>query len=162
MKNSIAHFNKWKYIIYRLRSFIIRDQKYKPESKDKERDQTKKIETLYETTEDTTGYQELGEFRDISNYDKLTWAMHSAAWNLFSGVICNFFCLFRFVPLMTPSLIWRLHHYRWTTANFEIFSALLAIEREWLLRVMELCDTRHPFRIVISEDPWHLQLTTVP
>nr|XP_022307985.1 uncharacterized protein LOC111113986 [Crassostrea virginica] len=59
-------------LIVKLRSFITRDQKYKQENKYKERDQTKKTETLYETTEDTAGYQELGEFRDIPNYDKLT------------------------------------------------------------------------------------------
>lgn len=156
MKNSIAHLNKWKYIIYKLRSFITRDQKYKQENKDNERDQTKKTETLYETTEDTAGYQELGEFRDIPNYDKLTWAMHSAIWDLFSRVICNFcFCFVLFH-------LWLLHLYgdsiiTGERPTYSRHSWLLTVNV--LLHVTEFCDTRHPFRIVISEDPWHLQLS---
>ena len=46
------------------------------------------------------------------------------------------FCLFFFVfilesifPLENFSLIWRRHHCRWRTANFDIYSALMTIEQ---------------------------------
>ena len=43
-----------------------------------------------------------------------------------------FVCLFEFfVPLENFSLIWRRHHCRWRTANFDLYSALVAIE-QWV------------------------------
>ena len=40
-----------------------------------ETDQTNRTDSVYESTEETTAYHELGEFHDISNYDKLSWAI---------------------------------------------------------------------------------------
>ena len=52
---------------------MISDQRYKQDSKIKETEETKKTENVYETTtEEATGYLELGKFHDISNYDKLS------------------------------------------------------------------------------------------
>ena len=48
---------------------MISDQRYKQD----ETEETKKTESVYETTtEEATGYLELGEFHDISNYDKIS------------------------------------------------------------------------------------------
>ena len=52
-------------------------------------------------------------------------------------------------------LIWRRHHYRWRHANFDLCSALVVIEQWGSLTCHGFCDTRHPFIMVISEDPWH-------
>ena len=40
-----------------------------------------------------------------------------------------FACLGFIVPLENFSLIWRRHHYRWRAANFDLCSALMAIEQ---------------------------------
>ena len=40
-----------------------------------------------------------------------------------------FVCLGFFVPLENFSLIWRRHHCRWRAANFDLCSALMAIEQ---------------------------------
>ena len=50
--------------------------RYRQETQVKETDQKKKSDSVYESTEEPTGYQELGEFHDISNYDKLSWALY--------------------------------------------------------------------------------------
>ena len=42
---------------------------------------------------------------------------------------CLFVCLLFFVPLENFSLIWRSHHCRWRAANFDLCSALMAIEQ---------------------------------
>ena len=63
-------------------------------------------------------------------------------------------CLGVFVPLETFSLIWRRHHNRWRVANFDLCSALIAFD-QW---GYTYCDTRHPFVMVISKDPWHPHL----
>ena len=51
------------------------NHRYRQESQVKDIDETKEKDTVYESTEETTGYYELGEFHDISNYDKLSWAI---------------------------------------------------------------------------------------
>ena len=44
--------------------------------------------------------------------------------------VCLFVCLFvAIVPLLNFSLIWRRHHYRWRAANFDLCSAIMAIEQ---------------------------------
>ena len=63
-------------------------------------------------------------------------------------------CLGVFVPLETFSRIWRRHHDRWRVANFDLCSALIAFD-QW---GYTYCDTRHPFVMVISKDPWHSHL----
>ena len=45
------------------------------------------------------------------------------------GVYFLFVCLAFFVPLKNFSLIWTRHHYRWRAANFDLYSALMAIEQ---------------------------------
>ena len=42
-----------------------------------------------------------------------------------------FVCLGFIVPLDNFSLIWRRHHYRWMSANFDLCLALMAIE-QWV------------------------------
>ena len=55
------------------------------------------------------------------------------------------------------SLIWRRHHNRWLDANFELCSALMAIEQWVFLNVSRLLWQGASVYtcIVISEDPWH-------
>ena len=48
------------------------------------------------------------------------------------------FLLLFLVPLENFSLIWRRHHYRWRAANFDLCSALLAIEQWWSFSVSHL------------------------
>ena len=62
---------------------------------------------------------------------------------------CLFVCLY--VPLKNFSLIWRSHHNGWRATNFDLKSALMAIE-QWARHTY--CDTVHPFIMVVSEDPW--------
>ena len=65
-------------------------------------------------------------------------------------------CVRFIVPLENFSPIWRCHHYRWRAANFDLCSALMAIE-QWgfFLTFHTSCDTGHPFTMIISEDLWH-------
>ena len=53
---------------------------------------------------------------------------------------CNtsFVCLWFIVPLQNFSLIWRRHHYRWRAANFDLCSALMAIEQLGFFSVLYL------------------------
>ena len=46
--------------------------RYRQETQVKETEQKNKTDIVYESTEEPTGYHELGEFHDISNYDKLS------------------------------------------------------------------------------------------
>ena len=64
-------------------------------------------------------------------------------------------CLCVYVTLENFSRIWRCHHCRWRAANVDLCSALMAIESEGSLTGQTCCDTGLPFKIVISEDPWH-------
>ena len=48
---------------------------------------------------------------------------------LFETVKNLFFCFEFFVPLENFSFIWRRHHCRWRAANFNLCSALMAIEQ---------------------------------
>ena len=70
-------------------------------------------------------------------------------WCLFlvTFIACLLVCLGFFVPLENFSLIWRRHHYRWRTVNFDLCSTLMTIEQR-----------ATPFIMVICEDPWHLHL----
>ena len=54
--------------------------------------------------------------------------------------VCLFVCVEFFIPLENFSLIWRRHHCRWRAANFDLCSALMAIE-QW-----ELFNMAHPLR----------------
>ena len=63
-----------------------------------------------------------------------------------------------YVPLENFSLIWRRHNYRWRAANFDLCSALMAIEQWEFFSMPHLLWHGHPFIMVISEDPWHLYL----
>ena len=90
-------------------------------------------------------------------YIPLTWNV----WKQEHYVVDVFLaCLEFFVPLENFSLIWGRHHFRWRVANFDLCSALMAIEKWWFFRVPHctFCDTGHPFIVVISEDPWHSHL----
>ena len=71
---------------------------------------------------------------------------------------CLFVCLGSIVPVENFSLIWRSHHYRWRAANFDLCSALMAIEQWEFFSVSHLLWHGHPFIIIISEDPWHSHL----
>ena len=52
---------------------------------------------------------------------------------------CLFVCLFGFiVPLEHFAVIWRRHHYQWRAANFDLCSALMAIEQWWFFSVWHL------------------------
>ena len=64
-------------------------------------------------------------------------------------------CLEFFVPLENFPLIWRSHHCRWRNANFDLCSALMAIDH-WRCHTYQ--DTGHPFIIIISEGLWHSHL----
>ena len=66
------------------------------------------------------------------------------------------FVLGIFVPLENFSLKYRRHHYRWRAANFDLYSALMAIEGSFACHTY--CDSGHPFIMVISEDPLHSHL----
>ena len=71
------------------------------------------------------------------------------------------YCLFGFfVPLenFSNSFIWKRHHCRWSAANFDLCSALMAWSSEGSLACHTYCDTGHPLTMVISEDPWHSRL----
>ena len=59
--------------------------------------------------------------------------LHKKWWrdHLSLEVFFVFICLGFFVPLENFSLIWRLHHYRLRTANFDQCLALMAIE-QWV------------------------------
>ena len=65
-----------------------------------------------------------------------------------------FACLFGVnLPLDDFSLIWRRHHYRWRTSNFDLYLAFMVIE-QWGFYIDKLwhCDKWYPIRMVISED----------
>ena len=89
-------------------------------------------------------------FEIILSYRYLTIA------GVFFLFVCLFVCLFGVaVPLENFSLIWRRHHYRRRAANFDLCSAPMAMGSEGSLACHTSCDTGHPFKMVISEDPWH-------
>ena len=46
-----------------------------------------------------------------------------------TAIFCLFVCLELTVPLENFLLIWRRHHCRWRAANFDLCSALMAIEQ---------------------------------
>ena len=55
-----------------------------------------------------------------------------------SRYFCLFVCLGFIVPLENFSPIWRRHHYRWRAANFDLCSALMAIEQWGFISVPHL------------------------
>ena len=73
-----------------------------------------------------------------------------------------FVCLGFFVPLENVPPIWRSHHYRWRTVNFDIYSAFMAI-MQWafFLDCHTYCDMVNPFIMVISNYLWHTLLPNV-
>ena len=54
-------------------------------------------------------------------------------------------CLGVHCPLENFSLIWRRHHYRWRSLNFDLYSALISIELRGSLACHTSRDTGHPF-----------------
>ena len=69
--------------------------------------------------------------------------------------LCLFVCLGFFVPLENFSFILRCRLYRWRTANFDLCSALIDIERWGFLNVPYPMWHWNPFIMVTSEDIWH-------
>ena len=69
-----------------------------------------------------------------------------------------FVCLESSVPLENLSLIWRGYRCRRRAMNFDLCLALMATEQWEFLSVPHYCDTGHPFKMVISEGPWHSHL----
>ena len=68
-------------------------------------------------------------------YIPLTWNV----WKHEQYVVDVFLaCLEFFVPLENFSLIWGRHHFRWKAANFDLCSALMAIEQWWFFSVSHL------------------------
>ena len=64
------------------------------------------------------------------------------------------FCLY--VPMENFSLIWRRHHYWWRASTFFTYTRhSWQMNSEGSLACHTYCDTGHPFKMVISEDPWH-------
>ena len=61
-------------------------------------------------------------------------------------VVCLFGVL---LPTREYSLIWRRHHNRWRTSNFDLCSAPMATEQWGFFSLPHLyCDTEHPFVMV--------------
>ena len=58
-----------------------------------------------------------------------------------------------FVPLKNFSLIWRRPHDRWRAANFDLCSALLAIQQWGFFSVLHILLEEASVYNVISEDP---------
>ena len=73
-------------------------------------------------------------------------------------VFVLFACLGFIVPLENFALIWRCHHYRWRAANFDLCSALMAIDQWGFFSVPHLLRHRVSVYNVISKDPWHSYL----
>ena len=69
-----------------------------------------------------------------------------------------FVCLSSFVPLENFLFIWSRHNCRWRSANFDLCSALIAIEQCGFFSVPYLLGHDAPFIMVISEYPWHSHL----
>ena len=75
-------------------------------------------------------------------------------------VFCLFCLIFVefFVPLENFSLIWRCHLCRWRAANFNLSSALVAIEHWGFFSLPYLLWHGASVKMVISEDLWHSHL----
>ena len=67
-----------------------------------------------------------------------------------------FVCLFR-VFRTTRELFTHFHHYLWRATDFDLYSALMAIEQWRSFNVPHLLwhGPTAPFIMAISEDPWH-------
>ena len=63
-----------------------------------------------------------------------------------------------YVPLENFSLIWRRHHYRWRVSNFDLCSALMAIDQWRFFSVPHLLWHGHTLYMIICKDPWHPHL----
>ena len=66
---------------------------------------------------------------------------------------CLFVGLWFIVPLEKISLIWKCYHYRWRATNFDLCSALMAIEQWRFLSVPHLLCTGH-LRIPVTLTPF--------
>ena len=53
-------------------------------------------------------------------------------------IVCLFVCMEFIIPLENFSLIWKPHHCRWRSANFDLCSALMAIEQWGFFNVPHL------------------------
>ena len=83
---------------------------------------TSNIRLIYVKIQQTHGYMEHNHVNMRDGYFNMLHLRLTAA-----VAVC--FCLLGFyVPLENFSLIWGRHHYRWRAANFELYSALMAIE----------------------------------
>ena len=58
---------------------------------------------------------------------------------------CRFFFVVFLEYFQNLSLIWRRHHYRWRAINFDLYSAVMAIDQWGFLTCHTYCDTDQPF-----------------
>ena len=73
---------------------------------------------------------------------------------LYITLVCLFVCLKFFASLEKYSLIWRF--FSWRHLKGCKLWHMLGTNGHWAVRVLYTdFDKRHPFIIVISEDPWH-------
>ena len=87
----------------------------------------------------------------ISNFLKHSCSCMLSNKNFIPIHLNNLVCLEFFVPLKNFSLIWRHHHYQWRAANFDLCSALMAIEQWGFFNVPHLL--RHG-PTVYNGHPW--------
>ena len=73
-----------------------------------------------------------------------------------------FVCLEFFVPLENFSLNWRHHHCRWRAANFDLYSAFMAIEQWGFLSVSHLLWHWASIYNGHPKDPWHSSSHLLP
>ena len=103
-------------------------------------------------------------YYNITNYHKENLSHHFSFYRILTHAgMVKFVCLYVYlqfiVPLENFSLIWRRHHCRWRAADFDLCSALIAIE-QWGFFNVPHWHGPTLFIMVISEDPWHSHLLT--
>ena len=88
-----------------------------------------------------------------------------SAWSSFLGQWINiyhffslFVCLWFYVPFEKFSFTWRLHHLRWRSSKFDLFSALIVNKQRGILACHISCDAGHSFKMIIFGDPWHVHV----
>ena len=72
--------------------------------------------------------------------------------------VCLFVCMGVFVPLENFSLIWIRQYYRWRLQILTYARHLRPLSSEGTLACHTYCNMGQPFKMVISEDPWHSYL----
>ena len=80
------------------------------------------------------------------------------AWHVNVHRCASIILIVRLTGVLRPTREFFTHNYRWMDANFDLCSALMAIEQWGFFSVPHLLWHGHPFIMVISEDPWHLYL----